>query len=233
MSAQLPPRVGRIVEEAVRSGEFGSPKAVLTQATDTFSCHFSRRVRESIMKAGLLLLAISSLLAGNDKTPAGEIVNPQALVKVQSYCVDLRDLSDFDRHLVTDFLKAEGKPKHLLSKLLWKLAPDCENGAPDAVAKVEFVRLRLIRAVDGPVTPGQNLERPYEMQAALHVVDASSQESLYNVQAGAVMNAEGAGDAASNFPTSDNTNPVIEQREALYHAFWSLVDDVRQLRRTQ
>ena len=81
-----------------------------------------------------------------------------------------------------------------------------------------------------PIKPGQNLDRPYEMQAALHVVDASSQESLYNVQSGAVMNAQGAGDAASSSATSDNTNPVVEQRDALYHAFWALVDDVRRLR---
>jgi hypothetical protein len=70
------------------------------------------------------------------------------------------------------------------------------------------------------------------MQAALHVVDATSQESLYKVQSGAVMNAEGAGDAVSNSATSDNTNPVIEQRDALYHAFWALVDDVQRLRQT-
>lgn len=76
--------------------------------------------------------------------------------------------------------------------------------------------------------PGQ-----YATKVALQIVDANSREALYSVEAGAVMNDVGPGDASASTPTSDNTNPVLEQRDALYHAFWALVNDVRQLQRTQ
>ncbi len=208
-------------------------KATFRRESGSCSFQVCLHVSEFVMKAGLLLLAISSLLAASDKAPAGEIINPQALAKVRSFCVDLRDLSGFDRHLVKDFLKAEGKPKHLLTKLPWKLIPECEEGASDAVAKVEFVRVWSSREEAPQVTVGQNVEKAHEVAVALQVVDASSQEPLYRVQAGPVMNAQGPGDALGHLPTNDNTNAVLEQRDALYHAFWCLVDDVRQVPRTQ
>ncbi len=187
------------------------------------------------MKAGLLFFAISSLFAVSGKALAGQIVDPPALAHVRSYCVDTQDLSGFDRNLVKDFLKAQGKRKHLLTKFRWKLVPDCREGASDAVVKLEFVRVWMNRAgIGSPIlTPGQNLERPYDIEVKLKVVDARSKETLYRVQAGAVEYAEGPGDSASHLPTSDNTNPVLERQDALYHAFWSLVDDVRHLRQTQ
>jgi hypothetical protein len=185
------------------------------------------------MKLGLLLLAISSLLTASDKPPTGEITNPQALAKVRSFCVDTEGLNDFDRHLLKDFLKAESKPKHLLAKLPWKLVPACEEGASDAAAKVEFVPLRVINVGLPRATPGQEMERPYATKVALQIVDANSREALYSVEAGAVMNAIGPADSSASSPASDNTNPVLEQKDALYHAFWALVDDVRQLQQHQ
>ena len=66
-------------------------------------------------------------------------------------------------------------------------------------------------------------------------MDANSREELYNVEAGAVMNAVGPADSSESSAASDNTNPVLEQKDALYHAFWALVNDVQQLQlpRTQ
>ncbi len=187
------------------------------------------------MKAGTLLLAISVLLPARDTPPVGQITNPQALAKVRSFCVDAEGLNGFDRHLLKDFLKAESKPKHLLAKLPWKLVPACDEGASDATAKVEFVPLRLIKVGLPQATPGQDTERPYATKVALQIVDANSREELYNVEAGAVMNAVGPADSSESSAASDNTNPVLEQRDALYHAFWALVDNVRQLQvqRTQ
>ncbi len=187
------------------------------------------------MKAGLLLLVISSMLAVTGKALAGQIIDPSALAQIQSYCVDTQNLSGFDRNLVKDFLKAQGKRKHLLTKLRWKLVPDCREGASDAVIKVEFVRVWMNRAgVGSPIlTPGQDLERPYDIEVKLKVVDARSQETVYRVQAGAVEYAAGPGDSASHVPSSDNTNPVLERQDALYHAFGSLVGDVRHLRQMQ
>jgi len=185
------------------------------------------------MKVGLLLLAISSLLTANDKMPAGEIRNPQAFAKIRSFCVDTGGLSDFDRRIVKDFVKAESKPKHLLTKLPWKLVPECQGGASDATAKVEFVPLRVIRVVLPQGAPAQIPETPYAVKVALQVVNAGSQEPLYSVEARAVINAVGAADSSARSPTSEKTNPVLEKRDALYHAFWYLVDDVRQLKPTQ
>ena len=188
------------------------------------------------MKLGMLLLAISLPLAARDTPPAGQITNPQALAKVRSYCVDTEGLNGFDRHLLKDFLKAESKPKHLLAKLPWKLVPACEEGASDAAAKVEFVPIRVVKMGLPQPTPGQETERPYATKVALQIVDANSREALYTVEAGAVMNAIGPADTSASSPASDNTNPVLEQRDALYHTFWALVNDVQQpqqLQRTQ
>jgi hypothetical protein len=68
---------------------------------------------------------------------------------------------------------------------------------------------------------------------ALQIVDANSREALYTVEAGAVMNAIGPADTSASSPASDNTNPVLEQRDALYHTFWALVNDVQQLQQLQ
>jgi len=184
------------------------------------------------MKTGLLVLAFSAALLASDKPPAGEIENPRALAVVGSYCVDTTDLSGFDRHLVKDFLKAESKPKHLLSKLPWKLVPECQGGASEATVKVQFVPLRLVRVVVPQGPPDQATERPYATKVALQVLDASSQDTIYKVEAGALMNAEGPADSSATVAASDSTNPTLEQRDALYHAFWALVEDVGQLKRS-
>jgi len=193
----------------------------------------SVHAKKVAMTIGMLLLAIAVVLPARDTAPAGEITNPQALAKVRSFCVDTEGLNDFDRHLLKDFLKAESKPKHLLAKLPWKLVPACEEGASDAAAKVEFVPLRVLKVGLPQATPGQETERPYATKVALQIVDANSREALYNVEAGAVMNAIGPADASASTAASDNTNPVLEQRDALYHAFWALVNDVRQLQELQ
>ncbi len=183
------------------------------------------------MKVGLLLVIISSLLTAKDKTPAGEIRNPQALAKIRSFCVDTGGLSDFDRRIVKDFLKAESKPKHLLTKLPWKLVPECQGGSPDATAKVEFIPLSVIRVGRSQGAPSQTPERPYAIKVALQVVNADSQEPLYSVEARAVITAIGRADSsAGGYPASENTNPVLEKRDALYHAFWCLVEDLQQLK---
>jgi len=185
------------------------------------------------MKLILLLLVTSSLLTANDKMPTGEVRNPQAFAKIRSFCVDTGGLSNFDRGIVKDFVKAESKPKHLLTKLPWRLVPECQGRAPDAAAKVEFVPLRVTRVVLPQGAPGRIPETPYAVKVALQVVDAGSQEPLYSVEARAVINAVGPEDSPPRSPTSENTNPLLEKRDALYHAFWYLVDDVRQLKPTQ
>jgi hypothetical protein len=182
------------------------------------------------MKLGLVLLAGCSLLMAKDKLPSGEIRDRRALTQVQSFCVDTAGLSPFDRRLVNDFLKSESKPKHLLTKLPWKLVPECKEGASDATVKVEFVQLRVVYSrTDG--RRDQGADKPYSVIAALEVVGTDSQESVYKMQARAVMVGVGTAEADRQGPI-DHTNVVIEQRDALYHAFWYLVEDLRQIKRT-
>lgn len=60
-------------------------------------------------------------LTGREKKPNGEILNPRALAEVRTYCIEKSALSGSDRYIVDGFLKTESKPKHLLTKLPWKL----------------------------------------------------------------------------------------------------------------
>ena len=183
-------------------------------------------------KVALLLLAISTLATADDKRQAGEIRDPQAFAKVQSFCVDTAGLSDFDRRIVKDFLKAESKPKHLLTKLPWKLVPECQGGDSAASVRVEFAPIRVIRIVLPQGAPDQEPETPYAIKAVLDVVSADSQGPIYSVWSRAVMNGVGPANSSAGSSTSESVNPVMEKRDALYHAFWCLVDDLRQLKPT-
>ncbi len=161
------------------------------------------------------------------KKPTGEIPKPQDLAKVQTYCIDKSGLSGPDRYLIDGFVKTESKPKHLLAKLPWKLVEDCQNGQPDATATLEFVRMnetaiRLGEPTREPVTltPGSYPEAP--IKVVLTVGDAS--RLLYRVQALA---------ASPNTPeeSPEMRVPVgpVEKRDAVYHVFWALIQDLQRL----
>ncbi|HZP02417.1 MAG TPA: hypothetical protein VFD30_19195 [Terriglobia bacterium] len=184
------------------------------------------------MNAGLLLMLLATAppLTAGDKLPAGDIRDPQAFARIRSYCMDTRGLSDFDRRIVKDFLNAESKPKHLLTKLPWRLVPECQEAGHDAAAKVEFVPIKVVRAVVPQGAADEVPDNPYAVKVVLEVVAAGSQELVYSVEARAVINAVGPADASAGSATGETINPVLEKRDALYHAFWDLINDVRQVR---
>ena len=88
------------------------------------------------------MLLIAFPMYGREKKPGGEIFDRRALSEARSFCIEKGELSDSDRYLLDGFLKTENKPKHLLTKIPWKLVEGCETGSPDAIATVEFVPLK-------------------------------------------------------------------------------------------
>jgi hypothetical protein len=166
----------------------------------------------------LLLIAIPS--ASKQKKPTGEISDPVAFAKVGSYCVDASDLSGAEAYDVTGFVATEGRPGKLLSKLPWKLLPDCRESDPDAVIKLEFPRLRVFSITPGPppgtATPDDETPELFHIVAILRVLDAGSSHLLYRVQA----------DPLATSSQENETEPVL-RHDAMYGAFWKLSQDVR------
>jgi hypothetical protein len=163
------------------------------------------------------------------KNPTGEIPNRQELAKVRTYCIDESDLSGPDRYLIDGFVKTESKPKRLLSKLPWKLVADCRKGNPDATATLEFVpmnetAIRLGEPTREPVTvtPKSYPEAP--IKVVLTVGGASSERLLYRVQALAT-----SANTLEDSPEMRVPVGPAEKRDAVYHVFWTLIDDLQRL----
>ena len=70
------------------------------------------------------------------------------------------------------------------------------------------------------------------LQQFVRHLSADSQGPIYSVWSRAVMNGVGTANSSAGSSTSESVNPVMEKRDALYHAFWCLVDDLRQLKPT-
>jgi len=176
------------------------------------------------MKTGLgfLILAVALFAVGKQKKPAGQILDPTALARVGSYCVDVRDLPESQADEVNGFVREESKPGKLLTKIPWKLYPDCREASADAVIKLQFPRMNVIGVPVGQaLPPGQEPDQnPYRVKAVLTVLDAESSKTLYKNQAdpldpGTIENQVSTGDL-----------PVIQRRNAMYGAFWTLAQDV-------
>jgi hypothetical protein len=165
----------------------------------------------------LLLIAIPS--AAKHKGPVGTIKDAAAFAKVGSYCVDASELPPPEAYDVTGFVSVEGKPDHLLTKLPWKLLPDCRESDPDAVIKLEFPRLRVnsitVGETPGTATPDEQTPEIFHIVAILRVLDAGSSRLLYQIQADPLT----AG-------SQENEPPPVLRRSAMYGAFWTLSQDV-------
>jgi hypothetical protein len=178
------------------------------------------------MKTGLyfLILAVGFFGAGKQKKPAGRILDPLAFAHVRSYCVDASDLPENEAYEVNGFVKDQSKPGQLLTKIPWKLYPDCREGNPDAVIKLQFPRMKATSVVLGePPRPEEVDQNPYRIKAVLQVLDAESSKVLYKNQAdpldpGTVENQGSGGDP-----------PVLQRRDAMYGAFWTLAQDVQRV----
>jgi hypothetical protein len=128
------------------------------------------------------LLPIGVPSASKQKKVVGEIRDTTSLAKIGSYCVDVSNLSGAEAYNVTSFVAVEGHPAHVLSKLPWKLLPDCRDSGPDAVIKLEFPRLRVINVTTGPppgtAMPDDQTHEIFHIVAILRVLDAGSSHLL-------------------------------------------------------
>ena len=176
------------------------------------------------------MLLIAFPIIAREKKPNGEILDRQALAEVRSYCIEEGGLSDSDRYIVDGFLKAESKPKHLLTKMPWKRVESCGTGSPDAIAVVAFVQLnRIAIGVDNPTGPPLSGTDSSDPDAPIKVdltVTDSSQKLLYRTQAMTLIQDV---TSASNQPSLSRSTPP-ERQDALYHAFWHLIEDLLALR---
>ena len=176
----------------------------------------------TLLLSVLLLAAVAAA-----KKPAGKISDLAAFSQIHSYCVDSEDMPGDEALDLRNFVRAESKPKKLLSKLSWTLAADCSQGSPDAVIKVEFSKYFPVRESQvGSPTPdsGPAQEEFYKVRAVLRVSQAGSSPALYEDETAPL----------SNSLTGAAVDPVdeplpVQRRNAIYGAFWKLIDDVHRV----
>jgi hypothetical protein len=177
---------------------------------------------------GLLMLAVAFSAVGKQKKPVGQILDPTVLARVRSYCVDVSDLPENEAYEVNGFVREESKPGKLLTKIPWKLDPDCREASADAVIKLEFPRMNVTGVVLGQTPRPEEIDpNPYRIKAVLTVLDAESSKMLYKNQAdpldpGTVENQGSGGDP-----------PVLQRRNAMYGAFWTLAQDVKRVEQSK
>jgi len=184
------------------------------------------KITQVTLMACALFIAMPAF--SRDKKTAGEIPNPRALADVQSYCINKNELSDWDRHIVEDFVKSESKPKHLLTKLPWKLVESCRDGNTDAAATLEFVSLNTTRVggqAGPPIIVAQDPDAP--IKVVLSVGDTSSEKLIYRVEA---MPLESDAEVAENPALPQGPVSPTARRDAVYHVFWALINDLQAVR---
>jgi len=168
------------------------------------------------------ILASAVPLAATAKKPQGTITDRAAFGNIRSYCVDMTDLPGWEALDVRNLIETETKPKRLLTKLPWTLKTDCAQSQPDAVVVVKFRRMNIITVQAGAQPDINDPERRiYDIKANLQVSDRDSSRLLYDVEAGPVNSASGR----STVPVQEPD--TLLRRDAAYHAFWALIDDVR------
>jgi len=174
----------------------------------------------------ILLVASALPLAAKEKKLTGRISSPDEFGKIRSYCVDTSDLSGWEALDVRGFIETESKRKGLLTKLPWRLAGDCTESHLDALVVVRFPIVRVAKVGAGNASPDPN-EDPqsqlFEVRAALQVSDRDSSRLLYEVEAAPVFYSSGRSPAPAVEPDH------VLRREALYHAFWALLDDIKRV----
>jgi hypothetical protein len=168
---------------------------------------------------------------GLAKKPFGDILDRPALAHVQTYCIDASQLSDTDRYVLNGFLKNESKPKHLLTKLPWKLMRSCQDDNPDAIVTLDFVSLTTIEnTTGGPTTPPLSVtdrrDPEAEFKAVMTVAD-SSPKSLYQVEARPMASTPAVEDQNPTPSAPPMHGGPAEKTDAIYHVFWRLINDLQ------
>jgi hypothetical protein len=141
------------------------------------------------MKRYWRILALVSALAplpglSLAKKPLGEAADPDALLRVHSYCVDMANLEAAEAGDVRKFLEKQNQPKGLLGKLPWKLVENCAQA--DAVVSLKFDRSFRIAPAGGSAlgtgTAALNSVPEPAYSAQMLVRDRASQKPLYKVK---------------------------------------------------
>lgn len=174
----------------------------------------------------IVMVSIALPLFAKGKKPTGIIADQAAFGKIRSYCVDVSGLPGWEALDVRAFVSTESKAKRLLTKLPWTLTADCTQSQPDAVVVVRFPIVSVARVDSGTAAPDPNEDpqsRFFEVRAELQVSDRNSSRLLYEVQAAPVF-----------YSSGDSVAPAAEpdhvlRREAAYHAFWALIDDIKRV----
>lgn len=176
------------------------------------------------MKTGLCLLMVFIVLpaAGKQKGPNGQILDATTFAGVHSYCVDASGLPENEAYEVKSFVGDESKRDELLTKIRWKLYPDCREATPDALIQLQFPQMKVIGIQLGQTpSPDDRGAEPYRIKAVLLVLDAESSKVIYRIQADPLDAPTPEGPVTSSEP------PVTQRRNAMYGAFWSLAQDVQ------
>jgi hypothetical protein len=197
---------------------------------------------ESSMK--LLAICVTFVIAwpvaAKQKKSAGEVTDKAAFAKIQSYCVDLTGLEDYETYDVRGFIRRESQAGKLLTKIPWRLDKDCRDSDSDAIVELKFPRQRVTRLGSGPTIgagtdgngPGNQGQTPpvviggseplYHTVAVLRVISRQTSGQIYKCQADPLS------------PEGDDSGPdasadTIQRRNATYGAFWTLAQDIKRI----
>jgi len=143
---------------------------------------------------------------------AGRVADAASLKAVRTYCIDTRSLTGTfysldwppERFDLSGMIERETGPKGLLSRLPWKLEPDCSAPGAGAVMWFEF-----------PPTAARGWE------ARLLIAEKASRRVIYTV--------EGNSLGYHLFGTGNDGDVRTELHcwNAVYNALWALVSDIK------
>lgn len=167
--------------------------------------------------AGILLLPVTVAA----KKPTGKISDPAAFSRIQSYCIDASELPGDEALDLRNFVSEERGPKKLLAKLPWKFVSSCSEGSSDVVVRVEFEKFAPI----GNNAPAEG--ELFTFRAYLRVFQGASSDALYEVEAAPSNN-----DLMDHSMQQVNEPPAVQRRDAIYSAFWMLIQDVQRVSQT-
>jgi hypothetical protein len=161
----------------------------------------------------IILFLLVSPLAAKDKKLGGYVLDAAAFGKVQSYCVDTHNQPPREVKVINQFLSRESRPSGLLARLPWRRIATCQEGASDAVVRMEF-----------PTPHFSTVFMRREINGVLFVFRAGSPTPIYETR-GVLMTHAFDGDM-NGFDTQ------VLEHDALYFVVQMLVQDWHKLSET-
>ena len=133
----------------------------------------------------ILVLTLASVSGTSfGKKTFGEVADPETLLKVQSYCVDMGKIESSAVPDVKKFFDRQNTLKGVLGKLSWKLVDNCSQA--DAVVSLKFESSFKVTPAGGSAlgtgTAALNSVPEATYAAEMSVTDRASQKPLYHVK---------------------------------------------------